>query len=404
MSLACNPTNLRNLSRCFSCFTPNQLREIQTYLDCQWFNNKTPTPPPTPPLFNIFTTPLVTIGTGMNTFNHPLGVTPQIVRPVLVCTANDAASGYSAGDEIDIGMLTWSSFGGQSVIGVYVNSATVSVQTNEFRNGATWVVWNKGANNTASSVSSSANFAVKVYCLVGNTISPFTAGPITQNTGATNFNHGLGAVPNLVYSSVLVVGNDAQVNAPIGDEMPADFYFKQTPPAPISLCLQNSTQVTLVSDALRVGQEANNVAWNFNVNDSAINGVSMANFKTKAYAFSVPGMTTNTFSNAAGIQSFAHGFSKTPQLVIPVIRMTVNDANFDYSLNDEVPLKMWGCPTNRPQIAMVGANASTIFLNTAQFFAGNEGQCHTWKKITDFALQSPLNWGNWSLVVYALAI
>ncbi len=98
-------------------------------------------------------------------FNHTLGVAPSKVRAVLVCTVNDANSGYQVGDEIDVfGVFNSNTLA--PAFTVNANTLQARVQSGEVPSGneADYVMVHKSGIPTGlASPSAFGNFAMKIY-------------------------------------------------------------------------------------------------------------------------------------------------------------------------------------------------------------------------------------------------
>lgn len=90
-----------------------------------WVSNKTLIVPPVPAKY-AGTNAMVAAGEAA-TFTHGLSGRPQTVLVSLVCTTNDAATGYVAGDEITLGAVSTSN---QPLLGATVSSNSVVVRRN----------------------------------------------------------------------------------------------------------------------------------------------------------------------------------------------------------------------------------------------------------------------------------
>lgn len=397
MALSCNPTTLRALSKCFSCFTPNQLREILSYVRCQWALTKQVA------TFKIFSTGNILQNAGVVTMAHGLGQVPPIVIPVLVCVANDANTLYQVGDEIPF----QASFAGNAAIlgpsSIFVDGVNVYIHTGflSLGNEANVVMYQRGGSATGIPVTN-ANFSLKVYCIVPTNGSSFTPADIANNTGAGSVAHGLGAVPNLVFPSYGAIANDAGLNTLIGMEQPIDLTAQNVGGlGGMSACRVSATQVLTNTAMFFAGNEANFDSWQrgaFNV----VNPTSCNNFVLRARCFSVAPSLVKTFSTGSGAFTLAHGFSKTPQLIVPVIQCIANDAASGFSSGDEIPL---GQVTNSGSAALVSnvaANSTNIIGNTALFQAGREGNTNIWQ--TKVSNVHPTSLNNFQLKIYAWAI
>lgn len=110
-------------------------------------------------------------------FAHGLGVIPKYVRVVLACTANDTASGYTAGDEIDIESTytrqtssnTAATKWNKTLYSVVANATDVLVSLWDNTDGAgtVFVVYIpiKAGGGTPVLVTSWANFCVRCYAI-----------------------------------------------------------------------------------------------------------------------------------------------------------------------------------------------------------------------------------------------
>jgi len=95
------------------------------------------------------------------TFAHGLGTTPRLIRVVARCTGADVASGYAAGDEIDIN--SWNDITGDDtgLFGVYANATNIVVMRESNSAANVKVVPVGGGTHVAPT--SLANFTPKVY-------------------------------------------------------------------------------------------------------------------------------------------------------------------------------------------------------------------------------------------------
>lgn len=198
---------------------PHQITQhIKTYLLCQWANASGSSISCT-----LFDTGLIAAGAGYQTFNHGFSRTPPIVLPVTVCVANDAATGYLAGDEVPLYMWrTQEEIGAPWAISlVLANSTIVAVSTNSFaigNEGNLWV-WNKtSATRAVSNPSSMANWRLKVRCFDCDGI--VAAGPWDQTNANTTINHGLAGKPSVCLCVIRCKQADALNNFDVGDEVP----------------------------------------------------------------------------------------------------------------------------------------------------------------------------------------
>lgn len=91
---------------------------------------------------------------------HGFGAKPRNVRVVILCTGNDAATGYVVGDELDIN--GWTEFTGaeEPLIGVKVDNTNIRI-IRRANGGAVRVLPNAGGASTVPT--SLANFVPKVY-------------------------------------------------------------------------------------------------------------------------------------------------------------------------------------------------------------------------------------------------
>lgn len=102
---------------------------------------------------------VITAGQPINAA-HNLGYTPRFVRSVIVCVANDAATGLLAGDEIDGDSVFDSNLGSQWLsVGANGTHAWLSCTTTA-EASLTFVVRAGGATANPTSIN---NFRVRLY-------------------------------------------------------------------------------------------------------------------------------------------------------------------------------------------------------------------------------------------------
>ena len=91
---------------------------------------------------------------------HGLGAVPRNVRVVIRCTTNDAASGYTAGQEIDIN--AWTEFTGaeEPLIGVVTDNTNIRIVRRAIGAAVRVLPFAGGASAVPTSL---ANFTPKVY-------------------------------------------------------------------------------------------------------------------------------------------------------------------------------------------------------------------------------------------------
>lgn len=111
---------------------------------------------------------------------------------------------------------------------------------------------------------------------------------------------------------------------------------------------------------------------------------------------------TGLIQAGAGVQTWAHGFSRTPPIVLPVTACVADDAALEYKAGDEIPLYMWRTQeeiTAPWGISFVLANSTQLITQTCSFAVGNEGNLVCWKKSTNKARGNPSSIDNWRLRV-----
>lgn len=94
--------------------------------------------------------------------SHLLGVLPQQIRVVLECLANDAATGYLDGEEIDITSVMVDS-NERQCFNVYTSVDGLKVHIVRSSVGARFDLYRK-ADGVKTTVTATANFQIKVYC------------------------------------------------------------------------------------------------------------------------------------------------------------------------------------------------------------------------------------------------
>jgi hypothetical protein len=99
---------------------------------------------------------------GAFTFNHGFSKTPQLLYASIACIANDAASGFSAGDETPMTMVTNQTFA-SAVCNVACNATQIFGHTGLLSVGSEAVtnIWQTKASNI--NPTSFNNFALKIY-------------------------------------------------------------------------------------------------------------------------------------------------------------------------------------------------------------------------------------------------
>lgn len=98
-------------------------------------------------------------GAGAQTnVTHGLGGVPDHVRWVIVCTNTDASSGYAAGDEADIAIMSGTVGNMRNALLPWATSTTCSIQGWD----NSWLIENR-INGTFINPSSRANFNIKLY-------------------------------------------------------------------------------------------------------------------------------------------------------------------------------------------------------------------------------------------------
>ena len=120
------------------------------------------------PISNVkktFVSALQTTIGGFGVFQtaHGLGVVPQVVRAVLVCTSNDSSSGMTTGQEVSVECVL-NSITGLLGGSLYADSTNVYWATSVFYSGSTSCGINKtdGSGPVAISV---GNFSLKFYAV-----------------------------------------------------------------------------------------------------------------------------------------------------------------------------------------------------------------------------------------------
>ncbi len=109
--------------------------------------------------FSVVDSVVVPTGDGATTFAHPFGVTPSLVRVVLLCVGGE--QGYSINDEIDSSSTTTNG-SAQLCFGVSANSSNVTVSYND--NNLFRV--NHKATGASTVIISNANWKLKVYAFI----------------------------------------------------------------------------------------------------------------------------------------------------------------------------------------------------------------------------------------------
>jgi hypothetical protein len=397
VALQCKPGPLIASAKCLECFTPNQLREILSYLQCQWALTKQVA------TFNIFTTPQV-LANGSLTVAHHLNQVPPIVIPVLVCISNDVATGYQVGDEIQIPSASSSNTGiveGPCSVfwdatNIYLHSGFLSAG-----NQALVKMYRRGASGV-NGISSVNNFALKAYAIVPTNGQSFTAPDQSNNTGAGSFGHGMNGVPNLIFPAYHCTANDANTAATIGVEENVTSCFQNAGAKGVTSAVRaNSSNLITDTAMFFAGNEANFDSWvvsAFNVTNPS----SLNNFVLRPRCFLVAPSFTQTLAVGSGAFSFTHGFSKTPQLIYTSIACIANDAASGFTAGDEIPIWQVSTSAFLGIVSGISANSTNIIGNTANFAAGQEATTNIWQ--TKVSNIQPTSLNNFALKIYAWAI
>ncbi len=174
--------------------------------------------------------------------------TPEHLRVTLYCETNDTATGYDAGDELELGHNFWSAYNQNRNAVIVIYDASAQSVVIKF-NGNTSSVTDLRilSKTTGQSVSADTtilgNFKFKVrawrsgFASAGTNAGPLTSEPgyyfsglssgtagdyIFGTTAASRqvvFNHGLGSVPKLVRSVLVATSDISELGLVAGDEV-----------------------------------------------------------------------------------------------------------------------------------------------------------------------------------------
>jgi hypothetical protein len=336
---------------------------------------------------------------------------PPIVLPVLVNLVADI--GYNPGDEVPIPCgSAGNNAATEQCLSVFVDGINLYVHTGFLSAGneANVVMWSPTVANTMTNISVAARWALKVYLIQPTNGLAFTVGDIANNTGANSTAHGFTSTPNLVFPVYHYTANDANLATTAGMEQNIDCTAQNVGAKGCPSAVRvNATNVLSNTAQFVAGLEGNFVCWvvnQFNFRTPS----SLNNCVLRTRVFSITPSFVQTVAVGFGQFSFAHGFTKTPQLVYPVISCIANDAASGYTAGDEIPLKQFTESKGafgyfRPGSAcLVAANATKIFGDTSALHTGGgiEGIINAWQ--TPASNLNPTFNGNFQLKIYAWAI
>lgn len=177
--------------------------------------------------------------------------TPEHIRVTLYCETSDAATGYDAGDELELGHNFWSAYNQNrnAVIVIYDSSSqSVVIKFNGNTSSATDLrILSKTTGQSVDATTAIlGNFKFKIRAWRSGFASAGTnAGPLTSEPGyyfsglssgtvsdyifAANasdrvavFNHGLGSTPKLVRSVIVATSDVSELGLVSGEEIDSD--------------------------------------------------------------------------------------------------------------------------------------------------------------------------------------
>jgi hypothetical protein len=183
-----------------------------------------------------------------NNATYSIGYVPEHIRVTVYCDVTDASTGYSAGDEFEIGHNFWSQTGeNRDAVNVIFDAATQDVRIqyeSGYSSAGNFRIQHKtGGNSITATAGILQNFKFKIrtwqsgFASSGTNAGPLTSEPgyyfsglssgtagdyIFGTTAASRqvvFNHGLSSVPKLVRSVFVATSDISELGLVSGQEI-----------------------------------------------------------------------------------------------------------------------------------------------------------------------------------------